>query len=377
MTVTAPKIPILDLHDEIELLEPELVHAIQEVLRSTQFILGPKVQSLERELARYLDVPFTIGVNSGTDALVLSLRSAGIGPGDEIIVPTFTFFATAEAVHQVGAEVRFVDVDERSFNIHIPSVERALTPRTRGIIPVHLFGQAAEMEPLLDLARTYNLVLIEDVAQAFGAEYKGKKLGTFGTAGAFSFFPSKNLAAYGDGGLIATSDPKIAEAARMLRAHGARKKYYNETIGYNSRLDELQAAILLCKLKYIDSWNRARHALALRYNNAFKDLPGVLVPEILPQRTHVFHQYTIRILGGKRDRIQKELDSRGVSTMIYYPVPLHRLPLYKDRYPEGSFPVAETLAREVLSLPIWPQMKTQVQDYVIRAVKEAILESQG
>jgi dTDP-4-amino-4,6-dideoxygalactose transaminase len=368
------KIPVLDLKDEIALLEPQILSAIREVLHSTQFILGPKVEAFEREVASFLGVPFTIGVNSGTDALTIALRSAGIGPGDEVIVPAFTFFATAEAVHSVGGVVHFVDIEEDSFNLSIPEVEKAITPRTRAIIPVHLFGQPAEMEPLLELARTYKLKVIEDVAQAFGAEYHGKKVGTLGDAGAFSFFPSKNLGAYGDGGMIATSNPEIAEKARMLRAHGSKKKYYNEMIGYNSRLDEIQSAILLVKFKYLEEWNRARFHIALRYNSAFASHPDLTPPQILPRRTHVFHQYTLRVLKGKRDPLKKKLEEKGVSTMIYYPVPLHRLPLYGDQYPPGSFPVSERLAGEVLSLPIWPQMKEEVQEYVIRAVIESLEE---
>ncbi|KGQ22401.1 DegT/DnrJ/EryC1/StrS family aminotransferase [Thermus filiformis] len=348
------KIPILDLTPEVEDLWDDLMAAIGRVLRSGQFILGPEVEGFEAEVAEYLGVKHAIGVNSGTDALVIALRALGVGPGDEVITTPFTFFATAEAISLVGATPVFVDIDPRTFNLDPGQVEERITPRTKALLPVHLYGQAAEMDPLLDLAERYGLKVLEDVAQAFGGEYKGRKLGTLGHAGAFSFFPSKNLGAYGDGGLIATNDDRVAELARMLRAHGARRKYHNETLGYNSRLDALQAAILRVKLPHLDAWNEARRRVAHTYNELLKGLPGLETPYEAPHARHVYHQYTVRILGGRRDEVQRRLAEAGIGTMVYYPVPLHRLPVYG--YPEGSFPEAERAAREALSLPIWPTL---------------------
>lgn len=365
-----PKIPVLDVTPEIEALWDELMSAIQGVLKSGQFIMGPNVKAFEKEVAAYLGVKHAVGVNSGTDALVVSLRAAGIGPGDQVITTPFTFFATAEAVSQVGATPVFVDIDPKTFNINPELIEPAITPRTKAILPVHLYGQAADMDPIMELAEKYNLKVIEDTAQAFGAEYKGKKLGTIGDAGCFSFFPSKNLGAFGDGGLIATNDDEIAEKARMLRVHGAKKKYYNEVIGYNSRLDEIQAAILRVKLPHIDKWNEARQEAAKRYNELLKDVPGIVTPYEAPYARHVYHQYTIRILNGMRDKVKRFLADRGIGTMIYYPVPVHRLPVYGGN--NYSLPGAEWAAGEMLSLPIWPQIAQEIQARVVRGLEDAL-----
>lgn len=365
-----PKIPVLDLTPEIETLWDELMAAIQGVLKSGQFIMGPNVKAFEQEAAAYLGVKHAIGVNSGTDALVIGLRAAGIGPGDEVITTPFTFFATAEAVSQVGATPVFVDIDPRTFNINPELIEPAITPRTRAILPVHLYGQAADMDPIMALAGKYNLKVIEDTAQAFGGEYKGRKLGTIGDAGCFSFFPSKNLGAFGDGGLIATNDDEIAEKARMLRVHGAKKKYYNEVVGYNSRLDEIQAAILRVKLPHIDEWNEARRQAAHRYNQLLKDVPGVITPYEASYAKHVYHQYTIRVVNGRRDAVKEYLAEHGIATMVYYPVPVHRLPVYADC--NYRLPEAEKAATEVLSLPIWPQIKNEAQGHLIEVVEDAL-----
>ena len=364
------QIPILDLTSEVAELWDDLMAAIGRVLRSGQFILGPEVEAFEREVAAYLGVRHAIGVNSGTDALVIALRALGVGPGDEVITTPFTFFATAEAISMVGATPVFVDIDPSTFNINPELIEPALSSRTRAILPVHLYGQAADMDPILEIARKHGLKVLEDVAQAFGGEYKGRKLGTLGDAGAFSFFPSKNLGAYGDGGLIATNDDQVAELARMLRAHGARKKYYNEMPGYNSRLDALQAAILRVKLPHVDAWNEARRWVARTYNELLKDVPGVVIPCEAPYAKHVYHQYTVRIPEGRRDEVQRRLAEMGIGTMVYYPVPLHRLPVYG--YPEGTFPEAERAAREVLSLPMWPGMKSDTQQKIWEAILYAI-----
>jgi dTDP-4-amino-4,6-dideoxygalactose transaminase len=364
------RIPVLDLTPEIEALRDELMAAIQRVLKSGQFIMGPNVKAFEQEVAAYLGVKHAIGVNSGTDALVIALRAAGIGPGDEVITTPFTFFATAEAISQVGATPVFVDIDPKTFNINPELIEPAITPRTKAILPVHLYGQAADMDPIMDLAEKYNLKVIEDTAQAFGGEYKGRKLGTIGDAGCFSFFPSKNLGACGDGGLIATNDDEIAEKARMLRVHGAKKKYYNEVVGYNSRLDELQAAILRVKLPHVDAWNEARRQAAKRYNALLKDIPGIVTPYEAPYARHVYHQYTVRVLEGKRDKVKEHLAPQGIVTMVYYPVPVHKLPVYAQN--AVTLPEAEKATGEVLSLPLWPGIGGEIQAKVAEAVEAAL-----
>jgi len=368
--IKAGKIPLLDLTPEIEALWDELLKAIQGVLKSGQFILGPNVKAFEEEVAQYLGVKHAIGVNSGTDALVIALRALGIGPGDEVITTPFTFFATAEAISHVGATPVFVDIDPQTFNINPELIEPAITPRTKAILPVHLYGQAADMDPIMELAEKYNLKVIEDTAQAFGGEYKGRKLGTIGDAGCFSFFPSKNLGAFGDGGLIATNNDEIAEMARMLRVHGARQKYYNEIIGYNSRLDEIQAAILRVKLPHIDEWNEARRQAAKRYNELLKDVPGIRTPYEVPYAKHVYHQYTIRVMNGKRDNVKQFLADEGIGTMIYYPVPVHKLPVYANS--NCHLPEAERAAGEVLSMPIWPEIAEETQIHIARGLEEAL-----
>lgn len=363
-------IPLLNLTREIEELWPELIQAISGVLRAGQFILGPGVQALEQELAAFLGVQYTIGVNSGTDALLISLRAAGVGPGDQVITTPYTFYATAEVISLLGAEPVFVDIRPDTFNMDIDQIAAQITPRTKAILPVHLFGQAADMDGLLNLARQSGLKVIEDTAQAFGGEYRGRKLGSLGDAGAFSFFPSKNLGAYGDGGLIATNDPKIAEQARMLRAHGARRKYYNEVVGYNSRLDELQAAILRVKLPRVESWNSARRQTAQIYEELLSGIPDLALPVEASYARHVYHQYTVRVLKGQRDRVQKELTRVGISTMVYYPVPVHRLPVYQEL--GLNLPVAEQAAEEALSLPMGPYLTRKEQEAVCSALKSVL-----
>ena len=362
------RIPILDLSQEMEMLGEAVLEALRSVIESRQFIMGPNVRAFEEEMASYLGVKHAVALNSGTDALVIALRAAGIGSGDEVITTPFTFFATAEAISHVGAVPVFVDIDPLTFNIDPERVERMVTWRTKAILPVHLFGQGAEMDRLMSIAHQYRLQVIEDVAQGMGGEYGGKKLGTFGDAGCFSFFPTKNLGAYGDGGMMVTDSDEIADAARMLRTHGSQKKYFNERVGYNSRLDELQAAILRVKLPYLDGWNEGRCQAAMRYQELLADVEGIVTPTIDPKAKHVFHQYTVRVREGRRDEVQKRLAEQGISTMIYYPVPLHRMPMYHD--PHVSLRLAEQAADEVLSLPIWPQISQGVQERVANAMQE-------
>jgi dTDP-4-amino-4,6-dideoxygalactose transaminase len=364
------KIPVLDLGPEIDLLWDELNAAFQKVLRSGQFIMGGAVPELEAKVAAYLGVKHAVALNSGTDALTIGLRALGIGPGDEVITTTFSFFASAESVSLIGAQPVFADIDPKTFNLDPAAVEAAITPRTKAIIPVHLFGQAADLAPLRDLAAWHELKLLEDMAQAFGGAYQGRKLGTWSDAAALSFFPSKNLGAYGDAGMLVTNDDAAAEMARKLRTHGSLKKYHNEILGYNSRMDTLQAAILNVKLPHVDEWNAARRAAAARYNDLLADMPGIVTPCELPDAHHVYHQYTVRVLDGRRDAVQQRMAEAGIATMVYYPVPLHRLPFYAGR--GEQYPQAEAAAAEVLSLPLWPQITPEVQARVAAALRAAV-----
>nr|WP_205621607.1 DegT/DnrJ/EryC1/StrS family aminotransferase [Paenibacillus sanguinis] len=365
------RIPLLDLRQEIAELKPRLLRAMEDVLDGGTFIMGAQVKQLEAELAAYLGTQHAITLNSGTDALVIALLAAGIGPGDEVITTPFTFFATAEAISRVGAVPVFADVDPLTYNLDLDAVEAVLTPQTKGVIPVHLFGRPLDMDRLMSLADQHGLIIIEDTAQAFGAEVNGKKAGTIGHIGCYSFFPSKNLGAYGDGGLLTTDDPKLAEAAAMLRTHGSKRKYYNEAIGFNSRLDELQAAILRVKLPRIDVQNEERRRAAARYDELLGDIAGLMLPGAVPSSAQqVFHQYTVRVLHGRRDELQAALAAAGISTMVYYPLPLHRLPVYADSKP--VVPLAELLAQEVLSLPIWPQMDEAVQSLVAQQIRNVL-----
>lgn len=369
-------VPILDLTPQYLSLKQELHKAIERVMDSGQFIMGPDVKLFEQEVAAYLGVKHAIGVNSGTDALVIGLKALGLGQGDEIITTPFSFFATAESISQVGATPVFADIDPISFNLDPEMILSKISSKTRAILPVHLYGHPAAMEQILAIAQRYQLKVIEDCAQSFGARYlgqnklSGKFTGTLGEVGAFSFFPSKNLGAYGDGGLLVTDDDQVAERARMLRVHGTKKKYHNELLGYNSRLDTLQAAILRVKLPYIDTWNEQRRQVAKCYNHFLSELPHLLTPTW--DEGHVFHQYTIRILGGKRDEVQKYLESHGVHTMVYYPVPQDQLPVYRGQYPEN--PMSDLAAREVLSLPIWPEIDPEILRYIVHTLQEALNE---
>lgn len=372
--MTDTTLPILDLQPEIEQHWDAFTEAFQRVLRSGRFIGGPEVAAFEAEAAAYLGTTHAIGLNSGTDALVIALRALEIGPGDEVLTTPFTFFATAEAISLVGATPVFVDVDDRTFNIDPALIEAAITERTRAILPVHLYGQPAAMAQILDIAERHGLRVVEDCAQSFGARYPGddadglagRTTGTMGDLGTYSFFPSKNLGAFGDAGLLATDDDALAETARKLRAHGGAHKYHNEMLGYNSRLDSLQAALLRVKLPHVDAANAARRAVAVRYTEALADVPGIVAPEVT--EGHVVHQYTVRVLDGRRDALVEALAEAGIQTMVYYPVPVHRLPVYAEAgFP--TMPVAERLAGEVMSLPVGPYLAEEAQGRVIQDVR--------
>jgi len=370
MNVVSERVPVFDPRPQITALWPELQAAVEGVLRSGRFIMGPNVKAFEAEIAAYLGVKHAVGLNSGTDALVIGLRALGVQPRDEVITTPWTFFATAEAISLVGATPVFVDIDPVTYNIDPALIEAVVGPRTRAIIPVHLYGQSADMDPIMAVAARFGLKVLEDVAQAFGGEYRGRLLGTIGDAGAFSFFPTKNLGAVGDAGLIATNDDRVAEDARMLRVHGSRKKYYNEAIGYNSRLDELQAAILRVKLPHVKAWNEGRRRVAAVYDELLRGIPGLLTPGQAPYAKHVYHQYTVRVLNGRRDEVQQKLAAEGIDTMVYYPMPLHRLPVYRDL--GYALPNSERAAAEVLSLPMWPELPRDAQERTALVLRRAL-----
>lgn len=368
MTSDSP-IPLFDPLVQFRDLKTELLSAAERVLSSGSYILGEEVAAFESEVASYLGVTHAVGVNSGTDALTIALRAVGVSPGSEVITSTFTFFATAESICQAGATPVFADIDPATFNIDPLSIEKVITDRTAAIVPVHLFGRPAPMGEILGIGKTTGVPVVEDAAQAFGASIDGRRAGTMGDAAAFSFFPSKNLSGFGDGGLIATDDDGVAAAAEMLRVHGARRKYFNEVIGYNSRLDSLQAALLSVKLPHVDRWNQQRRSAGVFYNDLLRDCSNVVLPE--SSRGDVCHQYTVRIGNGQRDHVVKRLQEASISTAIYYPVPLHLLPAF-EQLPQQGLPHAEQAAEEVLSLPMWPGIGHDVQQRVAAAVQHAL-----
>jgi dTDP-4-amino-4,6-dideoxygalactose transaminase len=359
-------IPLLDLAAQYRELKPEIDAAIARVFESSQFILGAETEAFEEEFAAYCGVDHAIGVNSGTSALHLALLGAGIGPGDEVITVPFTFFATVATIGYTGATPVYVDIDPGTFNIDVKQIEVAITERTRAILPVHLYGQPADMDPILDIARRHKLVVIEDVAQAHGAEYHGRRTGGIGDIGCFSFYPTKNLGAAGEGGLVTTNNPEYARTIRSLRNWGEEHRYYPVLKGYNYRLPGLQAAILRVKLSRLEQWTEARRKLAAEYDRLLED-SGVLRPAVIPDVRHVYCLYTIQSSG--RDQLQQELDGVGIKTAVHYPVPIHLMPAYADeRYKAGDFPVAEACARAVLSLPLYPHMSSGQVEQVAHEV---------
>jgi dTDP-4-amino-4,6-dideoxygalactose transaminase len=358
-------IPILDLTTQYESLKPSISKAIEGVLESGVYINGPNVRALEEEIAAFVGAEHGIALNSGTDALHLALRALGIGPGDEVITTPFTFVATSEAIGIVGARPVFVDIDPETFNINPLMIEPAITQRTRAILPVHLYGRPAPMPQIMATATKHGLAVIEDCAQAIGASIDGRKVGTFGDVGCFSFFPSKNLGAFGDGGMATTNCLDIAERMRSLRAHGGRVKYHHEELGFNSRLDELQAAILRVKLPHLNRWIERRREHALWYDEMLAET--VVTPSESANEVHVYHQYTIRI--GQRDRVQQALTDAKIQSMVYYPVPLHLQQVHRDLgYAPGSFPHSERASEEVLSLPMFPELNAASREAVIAAL---------
>jgi dTDP-4-amino-4,6-dideoxygalactose transaminase len=367
------KIPLLDLVAQYHSIKEEMDKAVLGVLESGSFILGPNVAALEQEVAAYLGVKHAIGVASGTDALVIALRAAGVEPGAEVIVPAFSFFATTGTVMTVGAHPVFVDIDPDTYLIDTSAIEAVITSDTKAIIPVHLYGQPADMDEILAIAERHGLKVIEDNAQAIGAVYKGKKTATIGDIGCLSFFPSKNLGAYGDGGMVTTNDDKIAEKVRMLRMHGWKKKYFPEMLGYNSRLDEIQAAVLRVKLKYLDSWNARRMEIAREYSKYLGEL-GMRVPIEAPDRTHVYHLYMVPF--EEREVVQQKLKDAGIASAVYYPQPLHLAePSRKFGTGEGQCPVSEQCSKTLLALPVYPDMTTTQIEEVLATVERIVSEA--
>lgn len=363
------KVPMLDLSEQYSSLRDEMLQVLDDVMKSSRFILGDNVKKLEKDVAAYSNVPYGIGVANGSDAIHIALQACGVGAGDEVITTPFTFFATAGAIVRCNATPVFVDIDPVTFNIDPSKIEEKVTDKTKAIIPVHLYGQMADMDPIVEIAKKHKLFIIEDAAQAIGATYKGKTVGELSDAGTYSFFPTKNLGAYGDAGMIVTKHEDLAEKMSVIRVHGSKPKYYHHVLGYNSRLDEMQAAILNVKFPHLNDWSENRRKHASYYSEKLKAALGdqVVTPEEVENRYHVFHQYTIRV--DKRDELQKFLAEQGVSTMIYYPQPLHLQPVFKDLgYKEGDFPITEKATKEAISLPMFPELKEEQQQYVIDCI---------
>ena len=379
-------IPMLDLRAQFESIASEIHAAVEDVLRAQQFVLGPQGEALEREIAEACGARYGVGLASGTEALELGLHACGVGLGDEVIVPSFTFIATGSAVSALGARPVFADVEPATFNLDPDQVEARITPRTRAIVVVHLFGLAADMDPILEIAERHGIPVIEDNAQSFGATYRGRKTGSMGRIGCLSFYPSKNLGAYGDAGMIVTSDQKLAERLMALRNHGQTRQYLSAERGWNSRLDELQAAVLRVKLRHLPEWTAKRQEHARMYTRLLADVPGILTPRVPTGREHVYYLYTLRIEGRaggytrpsdkgneiRSDVVQQRLKERGIASMVYYPVPLHLQPLYASLGGKtGDLRVSERAAREVLSIPLYPELTQEQVERVSAAVREA------
>ena len=374
MSVTRTQVPLLDLQAQYRPLREEILAAIARVCDSQRFIMGPEVQALERELASQLEVREAIGVSSGTDAVLAALMALGIGPGHEVVTTTYSFFATAGCIARVGATPVFVDVDPITYNIDPDGIREALTPNTRAILPVHLYGLCADMDRIMAIAQEAGVPVIEDAAQAIGATYRNRQAGSIGAIGCFSFFPSKNLGAFGDGGLVTTNDPALAHALRLLRDHGAEPKYFHQRIGGNFRLDALQAAVLRVKLPHLARWTSRRRENAVRYDALFAEAgltDRVTLPTAPADRRHIFNQYVVRV--PDRDRVRAVLADRGIGTEIYYPVPFHLQECFASLgYERGDFPQAEAAAASTLALPIYGELTAEQQAAVVAALADAL-----
>ena len=371
------QVPLLDLKEQYKLYQEAAINEIAEISEAQYFINGPKVEQAEADLSEYIGAKHSLGVSSGSDALIVSLMGEEIGAGDEVICPPFTFFATAGAIHRVGAKPVFCDVEEDSFNIDPSKIEATITDKTKAIIVVHLFGQMADMDPIMEIARKHNLIVIEDAAQAIGSMYKGQMAGTIGDYGCFSFFPSKNLGCFGDGGLVTTnSDEKYAKI-KSLRNHGSDVKYYHDYVGGNFRLDAIQAAVISCKLPFLDQWHENRAANAAYYQEKFAEA-GLLDVVTLPSKSagttrHVFNQFSLKVADGRRDELVQKLRDAGVGCDIYYPKSMEVQDCFKYLgHTEKDFPVTQKLCKEILSIPIFPELKREQQDYVVKTIKDIL-----
>ena len=363
------EIPLVDLRRQYHQIKDEVDEKIREVLESGRFVLGDNVEAFEEEFARYCGVKYAVGVASGTDALTLCLETFGLNNGDEVITVPNTFISTVDSIFHNEATPIFVDVESETYTMNVSDIKQKISERTKVVLPVHLYGHPVDMDPLLEIAEENNLCVVEDACQAHGAEYKDKKMGSFGDCACFSFYPAKNLGAYGDGGIIVTNDEQVAERVRMLRNYGERKKYYHAFIGYNSRLDEIQAAILRVKLKYLDKWVEARRRIAQRYNELLSNVLDITIPYEKSYAKHAYHLYVIRTR--HRDKLRSWLSSRNISTGIHYPVPVHLQDAYRHlSFVNGSFPIAEGIAKEILSLPMFPELTEDEVCYVCQSIKE-------
>lgn len=377
--MTRTEVPLLDLTAQYRTIADEVEQALREVVESQHFILGPRVERFEKEVVEHLDVPHAVGCASGTDALLLSLRALDVGPGDEVVTSPFTFFATAGAIHNVGARPIFADIEPDTFNLDPAAASAAVTEATKAIIPVHLFGQMADMATFRSLGDERGIGVVEDAAQAIGARQTladGSTIttGSLGDTAAFSFFPSKNLGAFGDGGMVVTGRADLDERLRRLRVHGGRQMYHHEEVGYNSRLDALQAAVLSVKLPYLEQWSEGRRRNARFYDEALGGIDGIVTPVVRPENESIFNQYTIRVLEGRRDELAQHLRAEGIGSSVYYPVPLHLQDCfaYLD-YGPGDFPVAEAAAAEVLSIPIYPELTEAQLERVVTTIRHFLV----
>jgi dTDP-4-amino-4,6-dideoxygalactose transaminase len=375
------EVPFLDLQAGHAELSGEIWAAVEEVISSQQFVLGPQNEALEREIAAYCDTQHGVGLANGTDALTLALAACGVGPGDEVIVPAFTFVATGTAVVRLGARPIFADVDAKSLNLDPAEIERRRTPRTRAVLPVHLFGAPADMDSIREIAARYGMVVIEDNAQAIGARYKGQRTGSLSAAAGISFYPTKNLGAYGDAGMLVTNSAEIADRVRRLRNHGQTGRYSSSEPGWNSRLDEIQAAVLRVKLRRLDEWTEKRQSHARRYNELLAGLPDLILPHTEAHSDPVYHLYTVRIKSAsgntaRRDRIHQLLDTRRIGTSVYYPIPLPFQPLFSGQgHRAGDFPSAELAASQVLSLPLFPELSNNHIERVVEELAAVLKET--
>lgn len=378
LSIESLGVPALDLKAQYQTIRDEIERTLRSVIESQYFILGPEVSGFEAEVAQFCAVEHGIGCASGSDALLLPLMALEIGPGDEVITTPYSFFATAGAIWRTGAKPVFVDIDPVSYNIDPALIEAAITPRTKAIIPVHLYGQTAEMDPINAIAKQHGLAVIEDAAQAIGAVYKGRRTGGLGDAAAFSFYPSKNLGGFGDAGMVTTDDPELAKRIARLRVHGMEPKYHHHEVGFNSRLDALQAAVLRVKLRHLDAWTEGRREVAARYHGLFEGQAttrGIGLPTELDNRHHVYNQYVIRVPAGLRDTLREQLAARRIGTEIYYPIPLHLQTCFASLgHTPGDFPHSEAAARETLALPMYPELTEEAQHHVVSAIGAILKE---